>query len=71
MDESDFYRQVGPLTFKHLALGQPKKTFEVQEQGEETDNIDEVISRHIRRVLFKSLGDFNNNLAVLIDFFKR
>ncbi len=46
----------GPLTFKHLNMGQPKKTFELHGQGEETDNLDEVLSRHIRRVLSKTKG---------------
>jgi transcriptional regulator with GAF, ATPase, and Fis domain len=44
----------GPLTFDHLNLGQTKKTVALQEQNEATDNLDEVISRHIRRTLVKA-----------------
>ncbi len=46
----------GPLTFEHLNLGVPQKTLELEEQNEETDNLDEVITRHIRRVLSKTKG---------------
>ncbi|MBW2364785.1 MAG: sigma 54-interacting transcriptional regulator [Deltaproteobacteria bacterium] len=49
----------GPLTFEHLNLGQPKKTLELRGQSEETDNLDELISRHIRRVLSKTKGKVN------------
>ena len=44
----------GPLTFDHLNLGQTKKTVAQQEQDEATDNLDEIISRHIRRTLSKT-----------------
>ena len=44
----------GPLTFDHLNLGQTKKTVAPQEQDEATDNLDEIISRHIRRTLSKT-----------------
>jgi len=46
----------GPLTFEHLNLGQPKKTMELRGQSEETDNLDVVISQHIRRVLSRTKG---------------
>jgi transcriptional regulator with GAF, ATPase, and Fis domain len=46
----------GPLTFEHLNLGQSKKTLDLQGQTEETDNLDEIITRHIRRVLYKTRG---------------
>jgi len=49
----------GPLTFEHLNQGQPKKTLELRGQSEETDNLDELISRHIRRVLSKTKGKVN------------
>jgi transcriptional regulator with GAF, ATPase, and Fis domain len=49
----------GPLTFEHLSLRHPIKTLELREHSEETDNIDEVISRHIRRVLAKTKGKVN------------
>ena len=49
----------GPLTFEHLNLGQPKKALELRGQSEETDNLDELISRHIRRVLSKTKGKVN------------
>jgi len=44
----------GPLAFDHLNLGQTQKTLELQGQDEEIDNLDEVISRHIRRTLSKA-----------------
>jgi transcriptional regulator with GAF, ATPase, and Fis domain len=46
----------GPLTFECLNLGQPKLTLELHGQSEETDNLDAVITRHIRRVLSKTKG---------------
>ena len=49
----------GPLAFEHLNLGRPKKTLESQGQSEEKDNLDEVISRQIRRVLSKTKGKIN------------
>jgi transcriptional regulator with GAF, ATPase, and Fis domain len=49
----------GPLTFEHLNLGQLEKTLELRGQSEETDSLDEVISRHIRRVLSKTNGKVN------------
>jgi len=51
----------GPLTFEHLNLEQPKKPLEIRRQSEETDHLDEVISRHIRRVLFKTKGKVNGH----------
>ena len=49
----------GPLTFEHLSLKHPGKTLELREHGEETDRIDEVLSRHIRRVLSETKGKVN------------
>ncbi|MGD2272923.1 MAG: sigma 54-interacting transcriptional regulator [Desulfobacterales bacterium] len=49
----------GPLTFEYLNLGQPEKSSELHQQIEETDHLDEVISRHIRRVLSKAKGKVN------------
>jgi len=46
----------GPLTFDHLNLGPSQETPEQRGQDEETDNLDEVISRHIRRTLSKAQG---------------
>jgi len=51
----------GPLTFEYLNLGQPQKTLELRGQSEETDNLDAVISRHIRRVLSKTKGKVNGS----------
>jgi transcriptional regulator with GAF, ATPase, and Fis domain len=49
----------GPLTFEHLNLRQAQKTIELGGQDVETSNLDEVISRHIRRVLSKTKGKIN------------
>ena len=49
----------GPLTFEHLNLKHPGKSLELREEGKETDNIDEVLSRHIRRVLSRTKGKVN------------
>jgi len=49
----------GPLTFEHLSLKHPRKTLEMREHSEETDTIDEVLSRHIRRVLSRTKGKVN------------
>ncbi len=49
----------GPLTFNHLNQGRTKKSLELRGQSEETDNLDEVISQHIRRVLSKTKGKVN------------
>jgi formate hydrogenlyase transcriptional activator len=49
----------GPLTFEHMNLGQPKETLELRGQREEIGNLDNVISRHIRRVLSKTKGKVN------------
>jgi transcriptional regulator with GAF, ATPase, and Fis domain len=58
----------GPLTFDHLNLEQPKKTFKLREKSEEIENLDEVISRHIRRVLSITNGKVNghNGAAVFL-----
>jgi len=44
----------GPLTFDHLNLGPPHRTIELGDSIEKTDNLNEMISRHIHRVLFKT-----------------
>jgi DNA-binding NtrC family response regulator len=46
----------GPLTFEHLNPGQNQKTLAPQQQNEATDNLDAVISLHIRRTLKKTQG---------------
>ncbi|MCD4848613.1 MAG: sigma 54-interacting transcriptional regulator [Candidatus Aegiribacteria sp.] len=46
----------GPLTFKHLNLQQQQKTSDSPELTIEPDNLDEVISRHIRQALSKVNG---------------
>ena len=46
----------GPLTFEHLNLAEYKGTPESPEQTSEPDNLDEMISRHIRRVLSRTKG---------------
>jgi transcriptional regulator with GAF, ATPase, and Fis domain len=51
----------GPLTFEYLNLGQPEKSLELRGQREETENLDELISRHIRRVLSKTKGKVNGS----------
>ena len=49
-------KPVGPLTFKHLNLEQPQKASDVSDQVLEIDNLDQVVSRHIRRALIKTKG---------------
>jgi transcriptional regulator with GAF, ATPase, and Fis domain len=58
----------GPLTFEHLSFKHPRKTLEMREHGEETDHIDKVLSRHIRRVLSRAKGKVNgpDGAAVLL-----
>ena len=46
----------GPLSFNHLNLGMETKAHDLNGPDEETDNLDEVISRHIRQVLSKTDG---------------
>ena len=46
----------GPLTFDSLLPGHVISIIEQQVEREETDNLDEVVSRHIRRVLLKTQG---------------
>ena len=54
-------KPTGPLIFDHLNLEQPKKILKLQEQSQETDHLDDVISRHIRRVLSKTKGKVNGH----------
>jgi len=46
----------GPLTFSHMNIPIQKESGKFQEQIFETDNLDEITSRHIRRVLRKTSG---------------
>ncbi len=46
----------GPLTFEHLNPGQPKKSLGSNKLGNTTDNLDTVISQHIRQVLIETKG---------------
>jgi transcriptional regulator with GAF, ATPase, and Fis domain len=49
----------GPLTFEHLSAKHSQHSMDSTVLGEETDNLDEVTSRHIRRVLAKTNGRVN------------
>jgi len=49
----------GPLTFEHLTLGPPEKFPPLPEPDAASDNLDALISRHIRRVLLKTNGKVN------------
>ena len=49
----------GPLTFENLNFGQPDKPSELHRNNEGPDNLDEVVSRHIRRVLLRTKGKVN------------
>jgi formate hydrogenlyase transcriptional activator len=46
----------GPLTFEHLNLGHPQTKVPPWTPTLETDNLDDVISHHIRHVLAKTKG---------------
>ena len=46
----------GPLTFSHMNIPIQKESGKFQGQILETDNLDEITSRHIRRVLSKTNG---------------
>jgi DNA-binding NtrC family response regulator len=58
----------GPLTFEHLDMRRAERNLESRVQSEEMGNLDEVISRHIRRVLSKTKGKVNgpNGAAVVL-----
>jgi transcriptional regulator with GAF, ATPase, and Fis domain len=49
----------GPLTFDYLNLEKTKQTTTLHRLDDETDNLDEMISRHIRRVLARTNGKVN------------
>ena len=49
----------GPLTFENLNLRQPQKSAELREQVGAVDDLDAVVSRHIRRVLSRAKGRVN------------
>jgi transcriptional regulator with PAS, ATPase and Fis domain len=46
----------GPLIFEHVNPAVPPKIRDIEEQREATDNLDEVITHHIQRVLDKTQG---------------
>jgi len=46
----------GPLSFDHLNIPQTVKAAPYAEEIPETDNLDAVISRHIRKVLARTKG---------------
>ena len=46
----------GPLTFSHMNLPMQKESKEFQKRTPEADNLDEITSMHIRRVLSKANG---------------
>ena len=46
----------GPLTFEHLNLPVHKKSGAQKDQLSDLDNLDEITSLHIRRVLAKTKG---------------
>ena len=46
----------GPLTFDHLNLSQQKQPMQFKQHPLETENLDDVISHHIRHVLAKTKG---------------
>jgi formate hydrogenlyase transcriptional activator len=49
-------KPAGPLTFEHLNPEQLQKTFDISDKVVEIDNLDQVISRHIRGALIKTKG---------------
>lgn len=49
----------GPLTFENLNFGQPEKPSQIGRDSEGADSLDEVVSRHIRRVLSRTKGRVN------------
>jgi len=51
----------GPLTFNHMNLPTHEESREVPNQNPETDNLDEITSRHIRRVLKKTNGKIHGS----------
>jgi len=51
----------GPLTFNHMNLPQEKDSIEKSESILETDNLDEITSNHIRRILKKTNGKIHGN----------
>jgi transcriptional regulator with GAF, ATPase, and Fis domain len=58
----------GPLTFEHLSLAQEREDSDLLGQREETGNLNEVISQHIRRALSEANGKVNgpNGAAVVL-----
>ena len=58
----------GPLTFEHLNLGRPRTKAGLPSPMLETDNLDAVISHHIRHVLAKTKGRVSgsNGAAALL-----
>jgi transcriptional regulator with GAF, ATPase, and Fis domain len=52
-------KPAGPLTFEHLNPGLAQRTTQINEKSKEMDNLDQVVSRHIRQVLSKTQGIVN------------
>jgi DNA-binding NtrC family response regulator len=46
----------GPISFEHLIMPERGETSEQVEQAAESDNLDDIIVRHIRQVLVKTKG---------------
>ncbi|MCK4337920.1 MAG: sigma-54-dependent Fis family transcriptional regulator, partial [Candidatus Aminicenantes bacterium] len=47
----------GPISFEHMTIAHPQKTsLQASAQNVESENLDEIISNHIRRVLTKANG---------------
>ncbi len=61
-------KPAGPLTFEHLDLGKPEANLELQSESDEPANLDEMNSRHIRRILSKTNGkvDGQDGAAALL-----
>jgi transcriptional regulator with GAF, ATPase, and Fis domain len=51
----------GPLTFEHLKSDLPPESVQTRPGGIETKKLDEVVSRHIRRVLAGTKGKINGS----------
>jgi transcriptional regulator with GAF, ATPase, and Fis domain len=51
----------GPLAFEHLNLSQQQKSSNLPEETIEPDNLDDAITKHIRRVLGKTKGKIHGS----------
>ena len=58
----------GPLTFEHFNLSRPSPIEPVQDGEAETDHLDTIVYRHIRRALAQTQGKVsgNNGAATLL-----